>query len=440
MKKKRTVLGILSLVLILTCACSYGQQQVTKSAYDKDLDAVGIGLITYLSEGKYEELVSNIEQSKDMEKAGTAEFYEEIWTGLEANYGAFSNFAYTSNVLSGGYEVYSYEVFFTTYSINMNIVVTSEGVLSGLNYQEKNAISIDGKGSLGGELLTIGEEFLLEGELVVPEGKDTMPLVILVHGSGASNRDESINSIKPFYDIAEQLENLGIATYRYDKRTYTYGADIDVDTFTVYEESIEDAVYAYEMLDADPRFAGNVYILGHSLGGHVLPRIAEQTVDAKGYIFLAANYSPLTDLIAYQVKYIAEVDGDYTSAEKVEVEGIVDLCKDVAELDGTEEGIYLGAASVYWKDLNDYDPGQALATIEKPMLFLQGDGDYQVVESELDLWLLFAKEEYTTSYVFEGLGHLFTPAGDPPAPSDYDGNYTFSSEVTDTMAAWILEK
>lgn len=437
MKKWMKCFSVIMLMLIGLTGCGMKQLEVTESPYNEELDAVGVSVITYLSEKNYTGLVADVNQSKDMEKVADAEFYKELWESLEESYGKYGGFEYTGNVASSGYEIYSYEVFFTTHSINMNIVLSSDGILSGLNYQEKNVLSIDGKGSLGGEIVTIGDEFPLEGELVVPEGKEAMPLVILVHGSGASNRDESIGSIKPFYDIAEQLQELGIATYRYDKRTFKYGAEIDIDEFTIYEETIEDAVFAYDLFNEDPRFSGNVYILGHSLGGHVLPRIAELTPDAKGYIFMAANYSSILDLIDYQVKYIAEVDGDFTSQEKANVDATADLVKETKELDGTEEGIYLGAGSFYWKDLNDYDPGKAVSKINQPLLFLQGAGDYQVIPAELDLWLESADKEKTTSYVFDGLSHLFTPAGDPPSPEDYSGDYKVDTEVVKAMAEWI---
>lgn len=85
-------------------------------------------------------------------------------------------------------------------------------------------------------------------------------------------------------------------------KEYLYMVISGYQYFQIYDATIDDAVNTYELFNADPRFSGNVYILGHSLGGHVLPRIAELTPEAEGYIFLAANYSSLTDLISYQVE------------------------------------------------------------------------------------------------------------------------------------------
>lgn len=437
MKRMMKYVSVFLLLIIGLTGCSFGKNEVSESVYNKDLDAVGISVITYLSEKNYYGLCADVNQSKEMEKVGTPEFYQDLWESLEETYGLYSRFEFTGNVSTGGYEIYSYEVFFTTHSINMNIVLTKDGVLSGLNYQEKNILGTDGLGSLGGELITIGDEFPLEGELLVPEGQETMPLVILVHGSGPSNRDEKVGAIKPFYDIAKQLQELGIATYRYDKRTFKYGDQIDINEFTIYDETIEDAVFAYNLFNDDPRFSGNVYILGHSLGGHILPRIAELTPDASGYIFMAANFSKLTELINYQVKYIAEVDGEYTSEEKANVEATADLVSEVESLDGSEEGIFLGAGSIYWKDLNDYNPGEAVSRIEQPMLFLQGGRDYQVVAEELELWMEYANPDLTTSYLFDELSHLFTPGGNPPSPEDYEEEVQVDSEMVEAIAEWI---
>lgn len=404
-----------------------------------DYDSIGSKLIMYLSEGKYEEIISEIDHSKDMKAVVSVSFYEDIWSSLINEYGDYQSFNLSANTSTDGYEVYSYEVLFTTHSVNFNVIFSQDGVLSGLNYQKKSRLNDDGLGSLGGELITIGDEFPLEGELVVSEGKDSMPLVIMVHGSGPSDRDETAMNIKPFYDIAEGLQELGIATYRYDKRTLLYGSEVDIDTFTIYDETIDDAVAAFNQFNEDPRFEGNVYILGHSLGGHVLPRIAELTKDAKGYIFMAANYSSLTSLISYQVEYLSEVDGEYTADEKAQVKAIRDLIEEIEELNGDEEGVFLGAGSAYWKDLNDYDPGEVIGQIDKPMLFLQGDGDYQVKPEELDFWLEKVDVKLTTHYTFEGLSHLFTPAGDPPSAVDYEGTYTFDSQVLKMISEWIQE-
>ena len=72
-----------------------------------------------------------------------------------------------------------------------------------------------------------GTEFPLNGQLVLPDDlTERVPAVVFVHGSGPSNMDEQIYSLTPFKDLAEGLAERGIASIRYDKRTYAYARKV----------------------------------------------------------------------------------------------------------------------------------------------------------------------------------------------------------------------
>ena len=77
--------------------------------------------------------------------------------------------------------------------------------------------------------ISIGEGKELPGTLILPDGEGPFPVVVFVHGSGPSDRDETINGNKPFKDLAEGLAEKGIASYRYDKRTYVYQKEAAMD-------------------------------------------------------------------------------------------------------------------------------------------------------------------------------------------------------------------
>ena len=117
-------------------------------------------------------------------------------------------------------------------------------------------------GSLTEEAVSIGDP-ALPGTLTLPEGAASpLPAVVLLHGSGPNDRDESIGQTKMFRDLAEMLAEKGIAVLRYDKRTLIYGSRYtaeDLKTFTVDDESIQDAVAAANLLRSDPRI-GKVFL------------------------------------------------------------------------------------------------------------------------------------------------------------------------------------
>ena len=119
--------------------------------------------------------------------------------------------------------------------------------------------------------------FPLKGLLTLPEGSGPFPAVVLVHGSGSSNMDEKVGKLTPFRDLAEGLAARGIACIRYDKRSYAHGLKMVLDKkhpITVREETIEDALLASQLLRADRRIdPDRVFLLGHSMGAMLAPRI-----------------------------------------------------------------------------------------------------------------------------------------------------------------------
>lgn len=140
----------------------------------------------------------------------------------------------------------------------------------------------------------IGGTWPVGGTLSMPAGASAtnpVPGVILVHGSGASNRDAAVLENRPFYDIALYLSTNGVAVLRYDKTTYVHGEAILAQygaAFTVWEETIESALNAARLLQDDPRI-NHVYMIGLSLGAMLAPRIHNAGGDFDGLIFMAGT-------------------------------------------------------------------------------------------------------------------------------------------------------
>ena len=231
--------------------------------------------------------------------------------------------------------------------------------------------------------------FVIPGTFTAPETGDHFPVVILVQGSGPSNRDESIYENKPFRDIAWALASEGIASYRFDKRSYLYGEQMSKDvTVTIQDEITADVIAAAGMVknleQVDP---DGIYILGHSLSGYIIPRLAAKLPEASGYILMAAPAQHIKEYIYDQYVYLAEEDEVITKEEQ---EQINNLEKEIAFLNNTEDipdnKVILGAYKDYWKDLSAYYPIKTAREITKPVLVLQGERDYQVTMKQFNIW------------------------------------------------------
>ena len=289
----------------------------------------------------------------------------------------------------------------------------------------------------------ISGDYHLPGELTFPRDTTDFPVVVLVHGSGPQDMDETIWSNKVFRDIAWGLSSQGIGVLRYNKRTYQYGREMDPATVTVREETIEDAIVAIEFAEKQEGCSG-VFLLGHSLGGFLAPWIATETDALKGMIILAGNTRPLEDLILEQVEYIFGLDGlsHEDSLQIKELAGKVSLVKSRVLSDTTPaEMLPLAFPGKYWLSIRDYHPAEVAAELNLPILVLQGEADYQVTLKDFQGWKeALAGTGKAELHALPKLNHLFMEGGHKSTPADYYHTNHVSHEVIDLLVQWIKQQ
>ncbi|MBR4036904.1 MAG: alpha/beta fold hydrolase, partial [Oscillospiraceae bacterium] len=155
-------------------------------------------------------------------------------------------------------------------------------------------------------LIGEGTKYPLKGVLTLPDNLSVpVPAVVLIHGSGSSNMDEKVGKLTPFKDIAEGLARHGVASIRYDKRSFVHGLKMVRDknlTITAKEETIDDAVLATQLLKSDSRIdSSKVFVIGHSMGGTLAPRIDAEGGDYRGLIIMAGTPRRLEDVMKEQL-------------------------------------------------------------------------------------------------------------------------------------------
>lgn len=283
----------------------------------------------------------------------------------------------------------------------------------------------------------------LAATLTLPKAK-VRAGVVLVHGSGPHDRDQTIGPNKPFRDLAHGLAARGIAVLRYEKRSHAHPQSFADKSYTVKEEVIDDAVAAIALLRTQPELAGRkVHVAGHSLGAMLAPRIASEA-KADGMVLLAPPARALTEMIPQQVGYIAGLDGEVDAQEQERIDAILaEIAKIRTALAAAEDPAdatpILGAPPAYWRDLHHAQPFVVARSLKVPMLVLQGERDYQVtMKEDYQAWRhrMRGREGYSERS-FAGLGHLFMPAGDPPGPADYEVAGHVEAAVIDAIAGWI---
>ena len=285
----------------------------------------------------------------------------------------------------------------------------------------------------------------LPGILTVPKGEGPFPAVVLIHGSGSSDRDETVGSLKPFRDLAEGLAEKGIAVYRFDKRSYVFGTAMMANRgLTLYDESIEDAVNAVQLLAKQDRIdPARIFVLGHSLGGNAIPAIARELEKAEtracGFVMMAASPRPLDVLMREQYNYLYSLMPEVTAEQQAEKDSVfaeLDRLQDPDAL--TEDDTVLGVYASYWKWLAAYDILQAAEEIRQPVLLLQGEEDYQVTMEDFRIWQEALGEKANWTLIsYPGLVHCFVQGLKAEGSAAYMREGRVDSLVISDIAAFV---
>jgi len=294
--------------------------------------------------------------------------------------------------------------------------------------------------------LNQGTEWALGGTLTLPvSASSPCPAVVLVQGSGPSDRDETVYANKPFADIATALSARGIAVLRYDKRTYTYQAKLGaaIADITVEQETIEDALAAAALLRADARIdPSRVFLLGHSEGGMLAPRIDAEGGDFAGLVIMAGSPRDLSDILIDQITaQVAALGADQKAAGQQQLDALTAIFANLATMSDEEakKTTILGASAYYFKEMNEHPAAGYLSALTKPVLLLQGEKDFQVsVAKDYGAYqAILAGRDNATFRLYPGLNHLFMTSTTGTADEYKTAGHVDATVLTD-IADWIL--
>jgi len=212
---------------------------------------------------------------------------------------------------------------------------------------------------------------------------------------------------------------------------------------TVKEEAVEDAVYGVNTLKKTKRIdPKNVFVLGHSLGGMLIPRIGKTDSSITGFIIMAGATRPLEEIIIEQYEYIFSLDGQLTKEEQGKIQQtreVAQIIKELTPADSSSVGKnFLGASPSYWLDLRGYDPPREAQKIQNPIYILQGGRDYQVTKVDFERWKSGLGEVENVRFkLYPALDHLFIAGKGKSSPGDYQNPGHVDEQVINDIATWI---
>ena len=297
--------------------------------------------------------------------------------------------------------------------------------------------------------IVLGEgQLAVHGTVTVPSAAGPHPAVVLLSGGGPFDRDETVGANKPLKDIAWGLASRGVVVLRFDKITHVRPEVMTEEVgFTATAEYVPHAAAAVRLLrehsSVDP---DRVFVLGHSMGGTIAPRVAAAETDVAGLVVVAGATLPMHRAAIRVMKYLAALAPDRGEGESAqslveELMGQAELVDGLRSTDETTIGeLPFGFPASYWMDHRDYDPVATAAEIDRPMFFLQGGRDYQVtVADDLSGWQAgLAGREDVTIRVYEADDHMFFVGSGPSTPASYEPPQHVDPEVVGDIARWLL--
>lgn len=429
---------------LVVCASLLGWASMAQAASDS-CEARSAEILDALRKGDFASATTHfagpVKAAVDAQKLG------EIWQRmLPMKFGAFDHADAPRAELQGGAMVET-PLHFAHGNLLMRVACNVEGEVAGLRFLPAPAPASTALLGPGERRVDVASPLgPLPGIFTVAAGSGPFPVVVLVAGSGPHDGDETIGPNKPFRDIAQGLAASGIASLRYDKRTFAYAAQMAArNDVTIDDEVTDDALAAIKLASVqpgvDPR---RIFVLGHSLGAYIAPRIGQRDAALAGLILLAAPARSLLDVQAQQVREVGKRQGlseeqvtrrlNLIEAERQWLAGR-DAGKPAA-------GSFGGVPQSYELSLRDYDVVATAKTLRMPMLILQGESDFQVSpEQDFGRWqTALAGRPRVTFQRYDGLSHLFMPAGSSATPADYQIPGKVDSKVIRDISNWVKDQ
>lgn len=362
---------------------------------------------------------------------------ERLWAGLEAQHGAYNKVTETEPMTIDDVAGVSVDVDCAVGTARFGFATDGQSIVKFDNLAKYSPPEYADQSAFSERTVEVGPQSL-PGTVSVPDDGNSVPGVVLVHGSGSVDRNATLGTNKPFQDLAWGLASRGIAVLRYDKRTFVQDvppADQTLETVTV-----TDAVAAINRLADVPTVDRHQRIVvGHSLGAMATPRLLNRT-DAVAGVMLAAHARPITEVAADQVRHRHSViDGTLSSQDRQEIKQLEQTFQQVKNGDIPDEEVVFGVPAVWWRSLLSYDQVATAGGLSVPLWIGQGGRDYQVLsEKDFQQWQTALSDKSSATFsLYEQLSHLLSPGKGSSLATEYEYHDNVSVQLVTDLASWI---
>ena len=394
-----------------------------------------------------------LNSTPEMQKAvGNPRGYEILWAQLN-QYGRFVDIADISAQKSGEYWIVMVRCEFEQAYLTLQVTLDGQKRYNGFFLNAVlNRPDAAADEEMQGEtvLLRAGEADETAAQLLVPQGEGPFPAVIFIHGSGPSDLDGTAYGNRPFKEMAQEMCKAGIASLRYDKYTFAHADLLDAEKmaeFTVSQEYFSDVLACVQALEEDERIS-HIYLMGHSQGGMLVPRLLCQIESEKlsGGVLLASSPLHLWEIQYEQNLKEAE---KLTGTQRDEALAMIEEERFKAQtlLQQSDESLkdmtVFGLPAIYHKDEMSVDAAMSARQANLPLLIVQGGKDWQISqELGLEMWQRrLAGMEKVTYQFYPGMNHMLQEQKGHSAQTlaDYQHGGGVSDQLLRDAVQWIEE-
>lgn len=361
------------------------------------------------------------------------------WLGLTAQHGAVESIQVVTETPSENKATATLHLDCAEGETTLRFTVDADGSITGMTtVPSYTAPSYADQSSFTErEFEVTAQDRPLPGTLTIPEGDGPFPGVVLVHGTGAHDRNETTGPNQPFKDLAWGLATRGIAVLRYDKRSYVH--EIAAKDWTLDYVTVDDAVAAATQLgNTDVVQSGNVFVVGHSQGGTAAPRIAERHGGLAGIGLLAGFAVSITDLlVAQNRRMLKSVNGSLSESEKEQLDQLEATMQRVQQREFEPDSQIGNLTAAFLYSFLDYDQVATAEGLSLPTFVGQGERDWQVGMRNYEHWMEAFPTESTTGQRYPPLNHFFQPGTGPSLNMEYFYFDNVAESVVTDLASWL---
>jgi len=292
-------------------------------------------------------------------------------------------------------------------------------------------------------------EFVMQGGTPLPATMtlamtdEPNPVVLLFHGFGPTDRDETVGPLKPLRDIAWGLASRGIASIRFDCRAYTQPPDT-IAGFNLNQYLLDDivAMLAYIRLEPAIFDTTRIFIAAHGLGGMAAPLAVQRDGGLAGLILLSTPARPFGEMLLETVKNDLAAGDSTGSISREQLDEIASILNRLEKRLLPPDEMILFAPARVWYDLMDHNHVEIAKQMGRPLLVIHSGRDFGTAAADYEIWKKnLAGHQNAMLKKYDDLNHFYQPGLGLAGKDEYLSNTApVDRRIVEDLAAWIKSK